>query len=321
VQAMSSSRSDHIALEDLELFAVVAEELHFGRAAARLHISQPGLSYRVQRLESALGYEVLARTRRSVRLTAAGEVLLEGAQRVLGETSRIVGDGARVARGELATVRVGFVGTALYSTLPALLRLTRERHPDLRLLLEERKTAAQVRGLQLGQLDVGLLHLPLDPDTGLESVPVFEEPVGVALPHDHPLAESDELTLAELADEPFVLFPRELEPHTYDRFVAACVASGFAPEVAHQATGAPTMLGLVAGGVGVAFAAESVAASLSRSGVAFVALTDGAPRLVTGPAWRADHASPAVELLRACLEELAATDQLGGSVAADLLLD
>src|SRR3954471_5710800 len=116
MQAMSSSRSDHVALEDLELFAVVAEELHFGRAAAGLHISQPGLSYRVQRLESALGYEVRARTRRSVRLTAAGEVLLEGARRVLGETSRIVGDGARVARGSPPSASAASAASGLRCT-------------------------------------------------------------------------------------------------------------------------------------------------------------------------------------------------------------
>jgi len=216
---------------------------------------------------------------------------------------------------------VGFVGTALYSMLPPLLRMTRERHPGLRLLVEERKTAAQVWALQLGQLGLGLLHLPLDPASELESVPVFEEPVGIALPHDHPLADSGELALAELADEPFVLFPRELEQRTYDRYVDACVASGFAPKVVHQATGLQTILGLVAGGVGVAFVAASVAASLSRSGVAFAGLGGEAPRLVTGAAWRAGQGSPAVELLRACIEELAATDQLGRSVPAELRLD
>src|SRR5262245_59440127 len=137
---MEHANSGGDGLGALELLVGLAEELHFGRGPPRLHISQPGLSYRVRRLENALGYEVLARTRRSVGLTAAGEVLLEGARRVLAETSRIVGDGARVARGELATVRMGFVGTALYSTLPPLLRLCRERHPGLRLLVEERKT-------------------------------------------------------------------------------------------------------------------------------------------------------------------------------------
>jgi DNA-binding transcriptional LysR family regulator len=117
-----------------------------------------------------------------------------------------------------------------------------------------------------------------------------------------------------------VLFPRELEPRTYDRYVDACVIAGFAPRVVHQATGLQTILGLVAGGVGVAFVAESVATSMSRANVAFAALAGEAPRLVTGPAWR-PGASPAVELLRACIEELTRTDQLCRSMSAELLLD
>lgn len=258
-----------VELDDLRLFVVLAEELHFSRAAVRLHLSQPGLSYRVKRLEDTLGYELLARTRRSVRLTAAGEALLDGARRLLGDAQRVVDDAGRVARGELATLRVAFDGTALYSLLP------------------------------------GVLH----------------DPVGIALPDDHPLAAVEELALADLADEPFVLFPRELEPQTYDRYTDACVAAGFAPKVAHQATGLPTILGLVAGGVGVAFAAGSVAANLTRSGVVFRPLTEPAPQLITGPAWREQGAHPAVRLFCQVIIDVAAADQSAKSPLAQLLLD
>ncbi|WP_306369380.1 LysR substrate-binding domain-containing protein [Nocardiopsis sp. CC223A] len=287
-----------VGLGDLRLFSVVAEELHFGRAAARLHLSQPGLSYRVKALEDALGYQVLARNRRGVRLTPAGEVLLAGARRLLGEAHRVVDDGGRVARGELATVRVGFVGTALYSLLPAVLRAARERHPALQVRVEERKSADQVRLLQLGQLDLGLVHLPVDPRSGLEATPVLEDPVGVALPSEHPLAGEDTIALADLAEDAFVLFPRELEPQTYDRYTDACVAAGFAPRVAHEATGLQTILALVAAGMGVAFVARSVARGFSRSGVVFRPLTGTAPRLVTGPARLEGSAHPGAALLR-----------------------
>lgn len=299
-----------VDLADLRLFTVLADELHFGRAAARLHLSQPGLSYRVARLEQALGYQVLARNRRGVRLTPAGESLLAGARRLLGEAHRVVDDGGRVARGELATVRVGFVGTALYSVLPAVLREARRRHPELRLLLEEHKTADQVRALRLGQLDLGMVHLPLDPADGLATAPVLTDPVGVALPADHPLAgATGPLALADLAAEPFVLFPRELEPRTHDRYVDACVAAGFAPRIAHRATGLQTILGLVAGGMGAAFVAASVAANLSRSGVVFRSLAGPVPQLVTGPAWPADDPHPGAVLLRDVILDLFPVDQ------------
>jgi DNA-binding transcriptional LysR family regulator len=310
-----------VDLGDLRLFMVVAEELHFGRAAARLHLSQPGLSYRVKALEAALGYQVLARNRRGVRLTPAGEVLLTGARRLLGEAHRLVDDGGRVSRGELATVRVGFVGTALYSVLPSVLRETRVRYPALQVRVEERKTADQVRLLQLGQLDLGLVHLPVDPHSGLEVTPVLEDPVGIALPSEHRLAGADVVVLADLARDAFVLFPRELEPQTYDRYVDACVRAGFAPRVAHEATGLQTILALVAAGLGVAFVARSVARNLTRSGVVFRPLAEAAPCLVTGPARLAGSDHPGAALLRDVILDLANTDQLYKSQAQDFVLD
>jgi DNA-binding transcriptional LysR family regulator len=310
-----------VELADLRLFVVLAEELHFGRAAARLHLSQPGLSYRFKALEQALGYQVLARNRRGVRLTPAGEAVLGGARRLLGEAHRVVDDGGRVARGELATVRAGFVGTALYSLLPAVLRETRLRYPALQVRVEERKSAEQVRLLQLGQLDLGLMHLPADPLAGLDTTPVLEEPVGMALPAGHPLARRDTVALADLAGEAFVLFPRELEPQTYDRYTDACVTAGFAPRVTHEATGLQTILALVAAGSGVAFVARSVAASLTRSGVVFRSLDGPAPRLVTGLARLVGSEHPGAVLLHAVILDVTRTDQPAKSQTEKLVLD
>ncbi|MHC0432964.1 LysR substrate-binding domain-containing protein [Streptomyces sp. O3] len=310
-----------VGFGDLRLFAVVAEELHFGRAAARLHLSQPGLSYRVKALENALGYQVLARNRRGVRLTPAGEVLLAGARRLLGEAHRVVDDGGRVARGELATVRVGFVGTALYSLLPTVLRAARGRYPALQVRVAEHKSADQVRLLQLGQLDLGLVHLPVDPGSGLETTPVLEEPVGVALPCGHRLAGEDTIALPDLAEDGFVLFPRELEPQTYDRYTDACVTAGFAPRVAHEATGLQTILAMVAAEMGVAFVARSVARSLTRSGVVFRPLAGTAPSLVTGPARLTGSDHPGAALLREMILDLTSRDQRDKSQDHRSILD
>ncbi len=301
----STGTDSPLDLDDMRVLVVLGEELHFGRAAARLHLSQPGLSYRVKRMEDALGYELLARTRRSVTLTPAGSAVLQGAHRLLDEARRLVDDGERIARGEVATLRVGFVGTALYGLLPPVLREARRRHPQLRLVLEEQKTATQVRALLRGQLDIGIVHLPLGPDGGLAVEEVATDPVGLALPADHRLAGAATVDLAELAGDPFVLFPRALEPQTHDRYVQACVAAGFAPQVAHQATGLQTILGLVASGLGVAFVAASVAANLSRTGVVFRPLAGPAPTLTTGPAWREPVEKPGVMLLRDVVAEVA----------------
>jgi len=324
----SASRSSApLDLDDMRLLVVLGDELHFGRAAQRLHLSQPGLSYRVKRMEMALGYELVSRSRRGVELTAAGHAVLQGATRMLTEASRLADDGGRIARGEAATLRVAFVGTALYSLLPDVLRELRRRHPDLRLVLEEQKTANQVRALLLGQLDLAVVHLPLPPGIDLHSEVAMTDSVGLALPVDHALAGRDAVALAELAEEPFVLFPRELEPQTYDSYVGACVAAGFAPRVAQQATGLQTILGLVAGGVGVAFVAGSVGRHLARSGVVFRPLLGPAPTLTTGAAWREPGHSPATALVRDVIRDVAQnerrpfTDQTDRSQRLELLLD
>lgn len=299
-----SQSSMPLDLDDLRLLVVLADELHFGRAAARLHLSQPGLSYRLKRMEDQLGYALVARTQRKVELTAAGVAVLQAGQQLLDDAARLVDEGRRIAGGEVGTLRVGFVATALYSSLPAVVRRTRARHPELRLELIEMKTALQVRALQQGDLDLGVLHLPVADAAGLDTVAVASDRVGLALPDDHELAGHDVLDLAQLVREEFVLFPRDLEPHTHDSYVQACVAAGFAPRVAQRATGLQTILGLVASGVGVAFVAESVAANLSRTGVVFRPLARHAPTLVTGAAWLPPVEKPAVALVRDILVEL-----------------
>lgn len=311
-------------LDDMRLLVVLADELHFGRAAVRLNLSQPGLSYRVKRMEDSLGYDLLLRTKRSVELTAAGAVVLQGAKRVLEQAQRLVDDGQRIARGESASLRVGFVGTALYGLLPPVVREVRRRYPGLRLVLEEHKTETQVHAVQRGQLDIGLVHLPLSEGSGLASHAVTTDRVGLALPADHRLVdlrmdarpgsggnqgEPDGLDLSQLAGDPFVLFPRELEPQTYDRYVKACVDAGFAPTVAQQATGLQSILGMVAAGVGVAFVASSVAQHMSRSGVVFRPIADPAPTLICGVVWLEPVDKPAVLLLRDVIRHVASSNQ------------
>lgn len=293
-------------LDDMRLLVVVAEEQHVGRAALRLHLSQPGLSYRIKRMEDGLGYPLLVRSGRGVHPTPAGAALVRGARQLLADARRVVDDSGRLARGEAATVRMGFVATALYGLVPPVLREVRRRHPEVRLLLEEHKTAAQVRALQRGELDLGLVHLPVDEIAGLRSRPVGSDVVGIALPADHPLAAGERVDLSRCADEAFVLFARDLEPRTHDRYVAACRAAGFTPRIEHRGSGLQTILGLVAAGLGVAFVGASVALHLTRTGVVFRPLTEHAPTLETGVAWRGSTDAPAVALVRETLLDVAA---------------
>ena len=284
-------------LRQLRLFSAVAEELHFGRAALRLHLSQPGLTYQIQRLERDLGFRLFDRSKRRVELTLAGEALFDGAQVLLSEADQLVETARRVARGEVGVLRIGCVASVLYSLFPAVVRTTRETYPDVQLIVAEKKTGDQIKALQTGRLDVGLIHLPSSGPPELEIVPLFTERVGIALPDSHRLAGQETISLADLAHDSFVLFLRDLEPDTYDHFFQTCASVGFAPTVSQEAANVQTLLVMVASGLGVAFVPTSVMDSAARPGVVFRQVTP-APEIATAIAWLRGNTSPAVALFR-----------------------
>ncbi len=185
----------------------------------------------------------------------------------------------------------------LYSLFPAVVRTTRDAYPDVQLIVAEKKTGDQIKALQTGRLDVGLIHLPVGGSSGLEIVPLFTERVGIALPDAHRLAEQELISLADLAHEPFVLFPRELEPDTYDHFVQTCASVGFAPTVSQEAENVQTLLVMVSSGLGVAFLPSSVMESATRPGVVFRQVTP-APEITTAIARLAGNTNPSVALFR-----------------------
>lgn len=293
-----------MTLRQLALFLAVAEELHFGRAARRTNISQPGLTHQIAALERELGCALFERSSRRVELTPPGEALVERARALLSDAEEARHAVERTAGGEVGVVRVGFVGTALYSVLPPLLRASRSLHPDLELTLIEAKTAEQLQHLRAGRLDVGIVHTPAAGEQGLEWRQAHREPVGIALPDDHRLGDRKRIGLEELAADPLVLFPRELEPDTHDAYLRACANAGFVPEIAQRAGNLHTILGLVASGLGFAFVAGSVSASLQRRGVVFCELRGG-PTLSTSIAWPEAQLSPAGERFRSLAVEIA----------------
>jgi DNA-binding transcriptional LysR family regulator len=238
-------------LRHLRYFVAVAEELHFGRAAQRLFIAQPSLSIQIRALESAVGAPLLARTNRRVQLTAAGRVFLEGARRTLAEVDRAVYDAQRAQRGEIGQLSVGFVGSAAYEVLPRLLRAFRSAYPEVELRLQSMTTKEQLAALAERRLDVGLLRLPIEDPTLAWRV-VTKEPLVAVLPATHPLAGQATLPLAALADEPFILYPRADSPRIRDTIIALCHQAGFSPTIVQESGEMQTILGLVAGGVGVA---------------------------------------------------------------------
>ena len=246
-----------IELRHIRYFVAVAEELHFGRAARRLHLAQPPLSQQIRRLEEILGYPLFLRTSRQVKLTTAGETFLDRAR----STLRKVQDDMEVARsagrGELGLLTVGFIGSGMLTALPAMLGEYRRRHPRLKLQLRESYTSGVVQALLEGTVDVGFLR-DAGPTEGLEVEPLFSEPYIAVLPRNHPLAQRKSLSAAKLRDEPFVFFSPGVGSRAYQKTVSVCEEHGFRPQVVQEAPQWLTILRLVGAGLGVTIAPACV---------------------------------------------------------------
>jgi DNA-binding transcriptional LysR family regulator len=269
----------------LRYFIAVAETLHFGRAAATLHISQPPLSRAIQGLEARLGVALFARTRRRVELTAEGVRLLEEARRMLGQLERSVLELRSQAAGERGRLRIGFVSLADYGVLPGLLKTFKSARPGVALALREMLSPEQSQALATGELDFGLLLPPVSAAEGLDHVIVQRERFVAALPVRHRLARSRaKLPVIELAGEPMVMVPREIAPGLYDIVAGLAARAGISLNVAQEAIQMQTVVSLVSSGLGVAIVPESVA-NLGRRGVVYRNLADSHPRLDVWLAW------------------------------------
>lgn len=291
----------NIDLRQLRHFVAVAEELHFGRAANRLHMTQPPLSQSIQGLEAALGCELFIRTRRSVQLTSAGQALLPEAQRLLQEMAALPSLVQRAAHGESGKLTLAFVSTADYSVLPPVLREFRGAYPHVHIQLREATSDIQLEELAQGRIDVGLLIPPLPERLKevLDYVTVVTEPLVAAIPQSAARRKGP-LHLRSLNELPLIIFPREIAPALHDAILGCFRDAGLTPHIGQEAIQMQTIVGLVSAGMGMALVPQSVS-NLKRPGVEYRTLRDKAPLVETGLAWRCDNTSP---VLRAFLEHL-----------------
>jgi DNA-binding transcriptional LysR family regulator len=278
-------------VRSLSCFVAAAEELHFHRAAARVFLSQPAFSARIQALEAEVGTALFERDRRRVRLTAAGEALLEPARQAMRQAAHGVAAARRASRGESGHLRLGFTVIAIHGTLPQAVHEYRTTHPDVALELSEMNSPSVERALAADDIDVGVLHPPLT-TPALSTQAIAAEPLLLALPAAHPLARRRLLKWRDLAELPFLIAPRRVGPDIYDRLIGCCHAAGFTPRIVQEATPMTTLVGLVAAGVGAGFVAACIA-SAPRAGVAFRPLSPPAPALPMALAWRTGALSAA----------------------------
>ena len=280
-------------LRHLRYFVAVAEELHFGRAAKRLCITQQPLSRQIKDLEAELGVELFYRTKRTVRLTEVGELFLVETKKILQQADYAVELVKRASHGKIGTIAVGFTGSALNMVLPAAVRQFKQLYPQVELTLKRMQTPEQVEALHDGQIDLGLLHPPIN-DDGLILETIYREQLVVALPDNHPLANvTQPISLQQLATDSFILFPRHVGSVLYDRIINLCQQAGFSPKIIQEAIPQQTILGLVAAGIGISLI-HSSARTLGRSQVVFKDLIEPTPTLETAVAWNRHATNPII---------------------------
>jgi DNA-binding transcriptional LysR family regulator len=246
-----------IELRHLRYFVAVAEELHFGRAAQRLNLAQPPLSQQIRKLEEILGHPLFVRTSRAVRLTAAGEVFLDRARRTLRSVQEDMEEARSIGRGDVGSLRVGFIGSSMLTPLPSMLGRYRREYPNVQLQLQEAFSAQLEQSLLKGALDAAFLR-DADLLDGLTIEPLFSEPFVAVLPHTHPLAGRRSISAALLRNEPFVLFSPAAGKLAYERTISLCEEHGFRPRVVQEGPQWLTILRLIGAGLGVTIAPECV---------------------------------------------------------------
>ena len=284
---------ERIEFRHLRYFVAVAEELHFGRAARRLGIAQPPLSRQIQQLEAELGVSLFDRSSRRVTLTAAGRTLLEEGHRVIRELHSAADATQRAARGEQGSLTVAFAASVMFLSLPKIIRRFRDQFPDVRLELRELPTGQQISALRSGSLDIGFLREPPTDDSFVTET-VMREQLVLALSTRHQLASRKRLRLADVANEDFVLFPRDLAPGLYAAVLALCRDAGLHPHIVQTSRELYTTVSLVEAGVGVTIIPESVR-KMGWRGVRYFPIASERATTRIDAAWRPDNRNPIIQ--------------------------
>jgi len=256
-----------VDLRHLRYFIAVAEELNIGRAARRLHISQPPLTRQIHQLEEELDVQLLIRTPRGVELTQAGEMFLGEARNVRALMEQAIERTKRAGEGKLGRLDIAIFGTGIFGAIPQLLQLFRNTHPDVRVVLHSMSKQEQIEALRQKRITVGFNRI-VSPYPDIESQLVIKEPLYLAINDTHPLSQETAVSFMELAKHPLVLFPTGARPNFVDKIIELCKKMGFVPEISQIVGDALTGVALVAGGFGISVVPKS-ATTFSLPGVVY----------------------------------------------------
>jgi len=291
-------------LHFLRYFVVLAEELHFGRAASKLAITQPPLSSAIKSLEEELEVQLLIRDSKHVELTQAGEAFLEEARQILEQVARASNVAKIVARGMRGRLEIGVTGSLVYREVPAIVRQFNAEMPGVDVVLREMSSADQLNELLRGQIHAGFVNASTVPPQ-LSSLPMGEDEFVLCLPEDHPKAQGDTVDLIQLADERFVMFSRDVAPANYDNVIAIFSHAGIHPKTTHAARQWLTIVAMVANGLGVSLVPRTLARSRVH-GVKFMRISG---EQVLAPAmlvWNPAYYLPTIRSFIECAERILA---------------
>jgi DNA-binding transcriptional LysR family regulator len=286
----------------LECFLALAEELHFHRAAVRCHMTQPALSQQLRALEDQLQVQLVFRNKRRVALTRPGVVFLDEVRKILRDMDLAIALARRTDKGEVGQLRIGVTAPALYIVFPEIVRAFSDRLPDVGVIVQEMTTSQIEQALRAGTIQLGVVHPPLE-DASLACKVIATTAFNIVLSDRNPLAKRRKLSLKDLANEQFIIFPRVIGPQLYDHIISLCQAEGFSPKVILETTPAQSIIAMAAADFGIGFIASEYQ-RLDRPGVVYRKLDGVTPYLSLGVACQPDDASPAVKTFLAVAERV-----------------
>lgn len=288
-------------IRHLWLFLAVAEEQSFGRAAKRLGMSQPPLSEQIQVLEQALKVTLFERSRRGAKLTPVGAAILPAVRKFAEQLERLELAVEEAVAGQSGLLTIGAISTAMFDVLPGLINQLKQHYPHLTVSVREIDSVEAVPALEAGDIDLAFARLDGDLGPAIQSLPLLEARLMVALPSDHPLAARTRISLSSLASEPLVMFSRRVSPVYFDNLIATCRASGFSPRVLHEVRSVASQIAFVSCGQGIALVPASLK-KLAPANVVLRALTQKLNVVTTAVAWNSERPNPLVTQVIAHLQ-------------------
>lgn len=283
-------------IRHLWLFLAVAEDQNFSRAAKRLGMSQPPLTEQIQALEQSLRVQLFTRSRRGAQLTAAGAAILPAVRKFADQLERLELAVHEAVAGHAGVVTIGAITSAMIDVLPPLIERFKQNHPLITVSVREIDSAEAIPALEAGDIDIAFARLEGNLGRHIQSLPLSEDRLAVALPKDHPLAAKESISLQALADETLVMASRDVSPVYFDYLVGQCKASGFAPRIVHQVRSVSSQVAFVSCGQGIALVPTSLG-KLAPENVLIRPLHPEVKVVIAAMAWHSEHKNPLVEAM------------------------